>query len=150
MLESQIEQDLKTALLSGDRVKVETLRGLKSALLYSKVEKEKRDIGLTNEEELQVLTKESKKRADSIEAYTRAGSEERANQELIEKEIIDQYLPKQLTEDELKAVVLKQIKDLGATSPSEMGKVILAVKSQVGAKADGGTIASMVKKELSQ
>ena len=150
MLESQIEQDLKTALLGGDHIKVETLRGLKSALLYAKVEKGKRDIGLTNDEELQVLTKESKKRADSIEAYSRAGSEERADQELAEKAIIDQYLPKQLSEDELRVVVLGQIRDLGATSPSEMGKVIAAVKTQVGVRADGGTIANMVKKELSQ
>ena len=101
MLEQQIEQDLKAALLEGDRTRSETLRGLKSSLLYLKVEKGKRESGLSREEEIEVLSKESKKRAESAELYLKGGSEEKAKTELLEKQIIDKYLPKQLSEEEL-------------------------------------------------
>ena len=150
MLEQQIEQDLKAALLEGDRVKAETLRGLKSALLYAKVEKGKRDSGLSKDEEVAVLAKESKKRAESADLYQKGGSADRAETELTEKAFIDKYLPEQLSEAELKPIVEQVIKDLGVTDMSGMGQVIAVVKQKTAGSADGGIIAKAVKENLSK
>ena len=148
MLEKQIEQDLKTALLGGDRLKADTLRGLKSALLYAKVEKGKREVGLSSEEEVAVLSRESKKRLDSIEAYRRGGSEERANREQSEKDLIDHYLPTPISDTDLRVMIQQTINELGAKDISSMGEVINAVKTKTNATADGGTIAAIVKECL--
>ena len=150
MLEQQIEQDLKAALLSGDRMKAETLRGIKSALLYAKVEKGKRETGLSKDEEIAVLSKESKKRTESAELYLKGGSQEKADAELKEKEIIDKYLPEQLSETALNEIVESAIKELGATDLSAMGKVIALVKEKTAGAADGGLIAKAVKDKLNQ
>ena len=148
MLEKRIEQDLKTALLAGDRLKIDTLRSIKSALLYYKVEKGKRDSGLNHEEEISVIAKESKKRSESAELYIKGGNQEKATTELAEKKIIDQYLPEQLSEDELLEIVLATIKDLRVDDQSAMGKVIAAVKQKTGGAANGGLIARLVKENL--
>lgn len=150
MLEQQIEQDLKTALLSGDRVKADTLRSIKSAFLYVKVEKGKRDSGLSRDEEIAVLSKESKKRQESADLYRKGNNEERAQAELAEKAVIDHYLPKQMTEDEIKKLVNETIAEQGAADMSAMGKVIAAVKEKSSGSADGATIARIVKESLSQ
>ena len=150
MLEQQIEQDLKAALLDGDRAKADTLRGLKSALLYVKVEKGKRDSGLSNDEEIAVLAKESKKRAESAELYQKGGIAERAESELSEKAIIDKYLPKQLSEAELIPIVEQAVKELGVTDLSKMGQVIAVVKHNTAGSADGSLIAKVVKESLSK
>ena len=150
MLEQQIEQDLKAALLSGDRMKAETLRGIKSALLYAKVEKGKRETGLSKDEEIAVLSKESKKRTESAELYLKGGSQEKADAELKEKELIDKYLPEQLSETALNEIVESAIKELGATDLSAMGKVIALVKEKTAGAADGGLIAKAVKDKLNQ
>ncbi len=148
MLEKRIEQDLKTALLAGDRLKIDTLRSIKSALLYYKVEKGKRDSGLNHEEEISVIAKESKKRSESAELYIKGGNQEKATTELAEKKIIDQYLPEQLSEDALLEIVLATIKDLRVDDQSAMGKVIAAVKQKTGGAANGGLIARLVKENL--
>ena len=148
MLEKRIEQDLKTALLAGDRLKIDTLRSIKSALLYYKVEKGKRDSGLNHEEEISVIAKESKKRSESAELYIKGGNQEKATTELAEKKIIDQYLPEQLSENELLEIVLATIKDLRVDDQSAMGKVIAAVKQKTGGAANGGLIARLVKESL--
>lgn len=148
MLEKRIEQDLKTALLAGDRLKIDTLRSIKSALLYYKVEKGKRDSGLNHEEEIAVIAKESKKRSESAELYIKGGNQEKATTELAEKKIIDQYLPEQLSEDALLEIVLATIKDLRVDDQSAMGKVIAAVKQKTGGAANGGLIARLVKENL--
>ncbi len=150
MLEQQIEQDLKAALLGGDKLKVDTLRGLKSALLYVKVEKGKRDSGLDNDEEIAVLTRESKKRQESADLYLKGNSEEKANKELAEKDIIDRYLPAQISEDEVRKLVDNTVNKLGITDISGMGKVISSVKQQTAGVADGSIIAKLVKERLSQ
>ena len=150
MLEKQIEQDLKAALLGGDQLKVQTLRGLKSALLYLKVEKGKRDTGLSEEEEISVLSKEAKKRQESADLFLKGGNEEKAHAELEEKKIIENYLPEQLEEEDIKKIIATEIVSLGADKPSDMGKVIAAVKEKTAGAADGGTIARMVKEQLGQ
>src|SRR6185369_11783185 len=99
MLKVRIDQDLKTALLAGDKTLATTLRGLKSAILYVEVAKGVRDEGLSDEEIVTLLAKEAKKRQESADLYVQGGSQERADAELAEKKAIEVYLPQQLSDD---------------------------------------------------
>ncbi len=100
-LEQKLEQDIKDALLSGDKVRATTLRTLKAVLLNEKVAKGKRESGLSDEEVQAVLTKESKKRQESADLYKQGGNQAKAEAELTEKTVIDSYLPEQLGEAEI-------------------------------------------------
>jgi len=143
----KINADLKTAMLARDEFTTTTLRGLKSAILYEEVAKNKRDEGLNDDEILTVITKQVKQRDDSIAIYVGAGDKERADKETREREILTKYLPMPLTDEELGEIVGKIIAD-GDFGVKDMGRVIGAVKSEVGARADGGRIAMMVKEAL--
>lgn len=148
-IRQQLEDDVKAALLKGDRVRVETLRGLKSAILYADVAAKKRETGgIPDDEVLSVLAKESKKRLESADLYVKGGRQELADKELAEKAIIDSYLPAQMSDDELGAIVDKVIKEQGAEGVQAMGKVIGAVKAEAGNTADGSRIARMVGQRL--
>lgn len=147
-LKSAIADDLKAALLGGDRFVGETLRGLKAAILNEEVATGKRDEGLSDEEIEKIVAKEVKKRGESAELYEQNGRAESAADERREAEILSAYLPKQLSEDELTAVVEAAIKQLGANGMSDMGKVIGVVKSKVGNTADGAVVAKLVKEKL--
>lgn len=150
MLVDQINQDLKSAMLARDELKVSTLRSLKSALTYAAVDdKAKGGSGELSEEVIQqVLAHESKKRQDSADAYVSAGAPERSDKELAEKKIIDAYLPAQLTDDELLGLVNRVIEEIGSTEKSQMGPIIGKVKRLAEGKADGGRIAEFVKSKL--
>ncbi len=148
MLEQKLEQDLKTAMLAGDSERVMTLRNLKSALLYVKVANGKRESGLTDEEVLPVLSKEAKKRQESADFYVQGGSQDRADKELSEKAIIEEYLPKQLSPEEITAIVKEVIAALGVSGPSAMGQVMGQVKAKTGATADGSLVAKIVREKL--
>jgi uncharacterized protein len=148
-LKERIEQDLKTALLARDQGTVLTLRSIKSAILNEEVAKGLREQGLDDQSITQVLVKEAKKRQESADLYRQGKEETRANQELAEKAIIDGYLPKQLSETELSTIVDKVIKANGAEGPAMLGQVIGQVKQEVGATADGATVARLVKERLS-
>lgn len=150
MLEKQIEQDLKTALLSGNKVEAETLRGLRSALLNAKIEQGKRDEGLDDAAVVLILSKEAKKRQESADLYVQGGNQERADAELAEKAMIEKYLPAQLSEEEILQLVDDAISSTGASGPQGMGQVIGAVKAKAGASADGSVIARLAKERLSQ
>jgi uncharacterized protein len=148
MLEQKIEGDLKQAMLSGDSLKVSTLRGLKSVLLYEKVATGKREAGLSDDAVIGLLSKEAKKRQESADLYKQGGNQERAESELTEKSIIEAYLPAQLSEAELSEVVNQVVAELKPEGLSAMGQVIGAVKAKVGAGADGAAIARLVKEKL--
>jgi uncharacterized protein YqeY len=148
MLEQQIEQDLKAALLAGDKDKVTVLRGIKAALLNVKVAEGKRDSGLSDEEVLTVLSKQSKQRQESADLYRQGGGESRALQEEAEKETIDAYLPKQLDEAEIVKMIEEAIQQIGATGIQAMGQVIGQVKGKAGPAADGAVIARLTKERL--
>jgi uncharacterized protein len=150
MLKTQLDQDLKTALMAGDRTLATTLRGLKSVILYAEVAKGSREEGLSDEEIIGLLSKEAKKRQESADLYKQGGNEERAQAELAEKKVIDGYLPQQMSDDELKQLVEEAVTELGVTSMQGMGQVIAAVKQKAGAQADGSRIAVIVKERLSQ
>ena len=143
----QINADLKTAMLARDEFTTMTLRGLKSAIGYEEVAKGKRDEGLAEDEVLAVISKQVKQRDDSIAAYTEAGDSERAGKETKEREILTRYLPTPLSDEELREIIEKIIAGGGFTI-KDMGRVIGDVKKEVGAKADGGRIAAIVKELL--
>ena len=148
MLKQQLEQDVKTALLAGDKDRVTTLRGLKSVILYAEVASGKRDEGMTDEEVLTLFAKEAKKRQESAELFQKGGNLEKAAAELAEKQIIEAYLPKQLTDEELNAIVEQVISEFDSLSPQMMGQIIGAVKQKTEGKADGSRIATAVKERL--
>ena len=147
-LKQRIQDDLKAALLGGDRFVGETLRGLKAAILNEEVALGKRDEGLDDTEIEKIVAKEVKKRNESATLYEQNGRAESATDERREAEIMSAYLPKQLSEDEVKAVIEAAVKQLGANGMSDMGKVIGVVKAKVGNTADGALIAKLVKEQL--
>jgi uncharacterized protein YqeY len=148
VLKARIDQDLKTALLAGDKVLATTLRGLKSVILYAEVAKGNREQGLPDEEIVSLLSKEAKKRQESADLFTRGGNAEKATAELAEKKAIEVYLPAQLADEDIAAIVSEVIAELGASGPSAMGQVIGAVKQKTAGQADGGRIAQLVKEYL--
>ncbi len=148
MLKQQIDQDLKAALLAGDKTLATTLRGLKSVILYAEVAKGSREKGLSDEEILVLLAKESKKRQESADLYLKGGSELRAQAELKEKAAIDVYLPKQISDEQLAKIVDDVVAQIGSTT-QVMGQVITAVRQQTQGTADGSRIAALVKERLS-
>ncbi len=147
-LEQRLEQDIKEALLSGDKTRATTLRTLKAVLLNVKVAKGKRESGLSDEEVLQIFGKEAKKRQESADFYKQGGSPDRAAAELAEKAVIEGYLPAQLSETEISVLVDEVIKQTGAAGPQAMGQVIGQVKARAGAAADGAVIARLAKEKL--
>jgi len=151
VLKDTLQADLKTAMLARDTDKVEVLKGLKSAILYEEVAKNKRDVGLNDEEILAVFKKESKKRQDSIDMYKKGGNEEKATKETEEKAVIDSYLPEQLSEEEAQKIIDSVLLDLGITKPEkkDLGRIIGAVKA-TGAEIDGSTLAKLVQKRMSE
>lgn len=149
MLQERIVQDLKTALLAGDAEKVSVLRSIKSAIIYAEVARGvKGGSGLNEVEVLEVLSKEAKKRQESADLFTKGGATERADKELREKSIIDQYLPAAMSQDEIKVLVDQAINELGELTPQTMGRVIGRVKELSKGAADGGIIAGMVKERM--
>ncbi len=147
-LKAQFDQDIKAALLSGDRFSASVLRDFKAAVLNEEVAQKKRDVGLTDEEIEKILIREVKKRAESAAIYDGAERPELAQQERAESKVLEAYLPEQTSEADIKSAIDEAIVATGATSPAQMGQVIGAVKSQLGNSADGGTIARLVKEAL--
>ncbi len=127
----------------------DTLRGLKAAILNEEVAQGKRDAGLSDTEIEQIVAREVKKRHESIKLYEANNRPELAEPEKKEISILEAYLPTQLSDEELTAVIDQQVNALSADI-SKMGQVIGAVKSQVGTTADGATIARLVKQQLSK
>jgi uncharacterized protein YqeY len=149
-LEQQIDQDLKSALLSGEKLKVETLRGLKSVLLYAKVADGSRDQVMDDVAVQQLFAKEAKKRQESIDLYIKGGNQAMADKEAAEKMIIEAYLPAQLSEDKINELIEAAIVEVSASDMSAMGKVIAGVKEKSQGAADGAVIARLVKERLAR
>ncbi|HEY1835336.1 MAG TPA: GatB/YqeY domain-containing protein [Candidatus Saccharimonadales bacterium] len=149
MLEERIAQDLKTALLAGDKLKVSVLRSLKSAITYAEVAHGvKGGAGLSDAELIAILVKESKKRQESAGLFAKGGAEERADKELQEKVIIDHYLPAALSREEIEKLVDAAVQDLGGVTPQTMGQVIGHVKQAAKGAADGAVVAQAVRERL--
>jgi uncharacterized protein YqeY len=148
-LKAQIESDLKTALLGGDRFRAEVLRGLKAVILDEEVKQGKRDEGLDDDTIEKLIVREVKKRLDSATQYEAAGRPELVEAERSESKVIEAYLPEQTSEEDIKKTIDETIATMGVNGPAAMGQVIGAVKGKLGNAADGGTIARLVKEALS-
>jgi uncharacterized protein len=147
-LKSKLEADLKQAMLARDGFLVETLRGLKAVILNEEVAKGARDEGLSDETIEQLFARESKKRDEAAGLFEQGGNQASADKERAEKEIIQKYLPEQLSENELQVLVNDVILEIEPEGMKDMGRVIGAVKAKVGNTADGAMIANLVKKSL--
>ena len=145
---SQVESDIKTALLGGDRFRADVLRGLKAVILNEEVAQGKRDEGLDDNTVEVLIAREVKKRLDSVQQYRAAGRPELAESEQAEVTILEEYLPEQVSEEAIVTVINETIATLGVSGPQAMGQVIGAVKAKLGNTADGATIARLVKEAL--
>jgi uncharacterized protein YqeY len=150
MLEQRLEQDIKAALIAGDSVKVTTLRGLKATLLNVKVAEGTRNTVMADDQIIALFAKETKKRQESADLYVQGGNQAMADAELTEKALIETYLPSQLDEAAILAIVDSTITELDATDMKSMGPVIASVKNKTAGAADGSVIARLVKERLSQ
>ena len=146
-LKAQIKDDMKAALLGGDRFVGETLRNLCAAILDEEVKLNKRDEGLGDEVIEKVIVREVKKRTESAKVYRDNSRLDLAKPEEKEIQILQKYLPEQLDEATLTSIVEVKIAELGASDSRMMGQVIGAVKKQVGNTADGAEIARIVKQK---
>jgi hypothetical protein len=142
---STITAKIAEALKAHDEIRLSTLRMLSSALNYEFIAKQHE---LSDEEELVVVRHEAKMRKDAIEAYEKAGAKDRAEKEKKELAILEEYLPKQLSDEELTKLVDAAIAETGAKSPSDMGKVIGAVMAAAKGQADGGRVSALAKEKL--
>jgi len=149
-LKQRIQDDLKAALLGGDRFVAETLRGLKAAVLNEEVALGKRDEGLGDDEIEKIVAKEVKKRNESAALYDQNMRDDSAADERREAKILSEYLPQQLNEAELKTIVDAKVAELEVADPKMMGQVIGAVKKEVGNRADGAMVAQLVKQALNK
>lgn len=149
-IKDTLQADLKSSMLARDSFTTEVIKSLKSAIMYAEVASSKREEGLADEEILGVFKKESKKRAESAELFDRGGNHEAAEKERKEKVIIDAYLPAQLDEAAVKALLDAAIAELGITTPTkqDMGKLIAAVRAKGGAEVDGGMLARLVQARI--
>lgn len=145
-LEEKINSDIKTAMLARDAAKLEALRAVKSAILLLKTSPE----GYTDDTEIKAMQKMVKQRKETAEIYKTQNRADLADVELFQAGIIEAYLPKQMTEDEIKSEITKIISSLGASSPADMGKVMGLASKQLAGKADGKIISVIVKELLSQ
>ncbi|MDH3252511.1 MAG: GatB/YqeY domain-containing protein [Ignavibacteria bacterium] len=148
MLKDRISEDLKRAMKAGDKIRVETLRTLRAALIEKEIEKRGSGSGMDPEDELGVLATAVKKRRESIEHFEKAGRAELVAQEGSEIEIIQEYLPEQLSETEVLAVIEEIVSSTGADTIADFGKVMPLVMKQLKGKADGRRIQELVRSRL--
>jgi len=148
MTKHQLKDELKQSMLSKNADKTSTLRMVISALGYYEIEKGGAGYEATEEDIEAVLQRQAKQRRDSIEQFKAGGRDELAAKEAKELELLESYLPKQMDEEEVKKLVDEAIAQTGATSASDMGKVMGALMPKVKGKADGSLVSRLVKKKL--
>lgn len=145
-MELQIQQDIKAAMLAKEKIRLESLRAIKAAIVLAKTADGSESIA--DEAVVKIIQKLVKQRKETAEIYKQQNREELAAQELAEAAAMEVYLPKQLGEEELEAELKKIIAQVGATGPQDMGKVMGTVTKALAGKAEGRMISAMVKKLL--
>ncbi|WP_158856175.1 GatB/YqeY domain-containing protein [Lunatibacter salilacus] len=143
-LKLTIEGEIKKAMLAKDKDRLRALRAIKSLILLEET-KTGGDKGLSEDEEIKILTKAAKQRKDSADIFQQQNRQDLAEVELSELEVIQEYLPKQLSEAELEATLKEIIAQVGAEGPKDMGKVMGVASKQLAGKADGKLISEKVK-----
>ncbi|PID32809.1 GatB/YqeY [Candidatus Saccharibacteria bacterium] len=147
-LKDTISNDIKTALISGNRFEVDVLRGLKAVILDEEVATGSREQGLKDSEVERLVAREIKKRGESAKLYRQNNRIDLAESEEKEALVLEKYLPEQISEDELRSLIDAEVAKLEVKNPQMMGKVIGEIKKQVGNSADGALIAQLVKEIL--
>ena len=148
-LKEQIGEDIKTAMKAKDKIRLQTVRSIKKAILEKEVElRPKGQDSLTKEQEIELLSQQAKQRRDSIEQFKNAGRDELADKENQELAIIETYLPEQMSDEEVESIVDQIIADSGATTLKDLGKVMGPAMKQLKGKADGKKIQALVKTKL--
>lgn len=145
MIKDSLQERIKEALKSKDAIRASTLRLLLSGLNYELIAKQH---GLSEEEELAVVRRQLKQREEAVESYEKGGRPESAKKERQEAEILKEFLPAQLSEQEVSELVDRLIGELGASGTQDFGKVMSAVMAKTAGRADGKVVAEIVKQEL--
>lgn len=145
-LEQIINNDIKAAMLAKDAARLEALRAMKSVILLLKTSPE----GLTEESAVKAMMKEAKKRREAADIFNQQNRSDLADVEIAQAGVIESYLPKMMSEDEVRAALSGIITSVGASSPADMGKVMGVATKQLAGKADGKMISAIVKDLLSK
>lgn len=143
-IEEKINADVKASMLAKDAKRLEAVRALKSVILLLKTSSE----GLTEENATKAIQKEYKKRKETAEIYIQQNRQDLADDELAQAKVMEDYLPKMLSEDEIKALVKNAIAEVGASSAADMGKVMGAANKVIAGRADGKLVSQIVKELL--
>lgn len=149
-LNERISEDLKKAMKSGDKVRLETLRTLRAALMEKEIELRTSGRPLSTEDETGVLTGAAKKRKESIEQFGKGGRQDLVDQETRELSIIQEYLPKQMSRDEVVSVLQQIINETGAKGAQDFSKVMPLAMRQLKGKTDGKLVQELVKEMLAR
>lgn len=142
---TDLNEDIKIAMKAHDKERLSVLRMIKASLQNEAI---KQGGELSEEEELTVLSREKKQRNESLEEFKNAGRDDLVQPLLKELAIVDEYLPEQLSEEEVSALVKEAVNETGASSPKDMGKVMSALMPKVKGKADGKLVSRLVKENL--
>ena len=145
-LKERLKEDMKAALKAKDKVKLSTIRMIQSLIKRREIEKRGE---LTDEEIVQLLMKYAKQRKESIELFQKGGRQDLVEKEKAELAVVESYLPKQMSEEEVRALVEEAIRESGATSPKDLGKVMKLVMPKVKGRADGSLVNRIAKELLS-
>lgn len=145
-IEEKVNNEIKAAMLAKNQPRLEALRAIKSVVLLLKTSPE----GLTEESATKALQKEAKKRRETADIYTQQNRNDLAEVELFQAGVIEEYLPKQMSEAELRTALQQVIAETGASSPADMGKVMGAATKKFAGQADGKMISAIVKELLSK
>ncbi len=146
-LKNKVNGDLNSALKAKDNTRTDTLRSIRAEIL--KMDKSGMNREMTEEEEITLLSKQAKMRRESIELFSNAGRQDLVDKEQSQLEIINEYLPKQMTKEEAETIIAKILSDAGVTSQKDFGKVMSEVMKQLKGKIDGKIIQEIVKSKLS-
>ena len=146
-LQTQVMDKMKEAMKAKDTIALQALRAVKSAFLLAKTETGVKE-ELTEDREIKIIQKQVKQRKDSAAIFIQQNRQDLADPELAEIAVLEQFLPRALSEEEVEVVVLAIINNLGASGMKDMGKVMSAVSEELSGKADGKVIATLVKKNL--
>ena len=143
-IEEKINADVKASMLAKDAKRLESVRAIKSVILLLKTSSE----GLTEENAIKAIQKEYKKRKETADIYIQQNRPDLAEVETAQALVMEEYLPKQLSEDELKTIIKSAIIELGATSAADMGKVMGVANKVIAGRADGKLVSQFVKELL--
>ncbi|MDF2449587.1 MAG: glutamyl-tRNA amidotransferase [Bacteroidota bacterium] len=144
-IEEKINADVKASMLAKDAKRLEAVRAIKSVILLLKTSPE----GLTEESATKAIQKEYKKRKETADIYTQQNRPDLAAEELAQASVMEEYLPKQLSDDEIKSIIQTAIAETGASSAADMGKVMGVANKAIAGRADGKVVSQLVKSMLS-